>query len=91
MRLISRGLAMLAATALSLGAAQAQRAPSHDEAEKAAGDKSKMICKRFVRTGSLVDGYRACKTKGDWEREREALRQLVVSDSCRARAEGGGC
>lgn len=60
-------------------------------AEKAADRREQVICKRFVETGSLVRGYRTCKTKWEWERERENVRQLSVSDSCRLRANGGEC
>ena len=60
-----------------------------DRPERAADAGDKIICKRFLRTGSLVDGYRECKSKMDWERERENRRTLAVSDSCRDRANGG--
>jgi hypothetical protein len=69
-----------------------------DKPERAADASDKMICKRFIRTGSLVDGYRVCKTKADWQRERDSFtRRLTVGDSCRSRGEpnpllaGGGC
>ncbi|MBW6525679.1 hypothetical protein KZ813_02365 [Sphingomonas sp. RHCKR7] len=71
------------------GAAPTRRASASDAPERAADARDKVICKRFVRTGSLVDGYRTCKTKWEWERERENLRQQSVSDSCRDRANGG--
>jgi hypothetical protein len=52
----------------------------------------KMICKRFLRIGSLVDGYRTCKTKHEWDREHDNVQKLQVVDSCRDRANGGaGC
>ena len=70
----------------------AQTPTRTDEPEKAADPRDKIVCKRFVKTGSLVDGYKTCKTKWEWERERENLRQLNVTDSCRARGSGGdGC
>ena len=53
-----------------------------DVAEKAADSSDKMICKRFATTGSLVQNYRTCKTKREWERERENLRQLNPTASC---------
>lgn len=52
-----------------------------DEAERAAGQRDKVVCKRFVETGSLVRGYKQCKTKWEWERERENVRQLNVPNS----------
>jgi len=84
---------MIAFLALSLStatAAQAGPRPAADAPEAAAGARDKIVCKRFLKTGSLVDGYRTCKTKWEWERERENVRQLSVSDSCRDRANGGG-
>ena len=83
-------LAILVA-ATPLAAIAAKPAAAEDQAETAAGPGDKMICKRFIRTGSLIDGYRACKTKHEWEQEREDRRSLSVSDSCRLRAEGGAC
>lgn len=63
--------------------------PGSDRPERASDPNDRVICKRFVRTGSLVDGYRECKTKWEWQRERDDRRQLSVSDSCRDRANGG--
>jgi hypothetical protein len=84
-----------AAFAFALALAAASAAPAapgqKDAPEGAAGARDKIVCKRFLKTGSLVDGYRTCKTKWEWERERENLRQLNVSDSCQNRANGGGC
>jgi hypothetical protein len=54
-----------------------------DAAESAAGAKDKVVCKTFLRTGTLADRYRTCKTKGEWERERENLRDLDRSYGCR--------
>ena len=72
-------------------AAPALSAPANDGPERASDKRDKVICKRFEETGSLVKGYRTCKTKWEWERERENLRQFSVSDSCRLRGDGGGC
>ncbi len=71
------------------GAPTVEQARTPEIAEKAADNRDKVICKRFLRTGSLVGGYRECKPKWQWERERENLRQLNTSDSCRDRANGG--
>lgn len=66
----------------------AESAPREaNTSERAADPRDKMVCKRFVKTGSLVDGYRTCKTKGEWDRERDNVRQFSVSDSCRLRGE----
>ena len=71
-------------------AAQSAPLPSVDAPEKAAGNPDKVVCKRFVRVGSLVDGYRTCKTKREWERERDNLRQVNWSNPCKS-AESGTC
>jgi hypothetical protein len=75
--------------ALVAGAAMA--APANSDVERANDSPTKVICKRFVKTGSLVDSYRTCKTKAEWARERDNARQLTASEACRARGEGGGC
>ena len=59
--------------------------------ERAADANTRMVCKRFPRTGSLIGSYRECKTVWEWARERDALRQSGVVDGCRNRAEGGFC
>ena len=56
----------------------------------AAAPGDKMICKRFTRIGTLAGGYKTCKTKKEWDREHQNIRQLEVTDSCRDRANGGG-
>jgi hypothetical protein len=58
--------------------------PDKDGAEKAADPRQKVICKRFVKTGSLVDAYRTCKTKAEWDRDRETMRasMTVGSGAC---------
>ena len=72
-------------------ASAAQAAPrGADAPEKAAGNPDKIVCKRFVRIGSLVDGYRTCKTKKEWERERDNVRQINWSSPCKS-AESGSC
>lgn len=52
-------------------------------------DRDRIVCRRFLRTGSLVDSYRTCKTNREWQREHENLQRLNVADSCRDRANGG--
>lgn len=75
-----------------LGASPAQAAPSGgvDAPERAAGNPDKVVCKRFTRIGSLAAAYRTCKTKREWERERENLRQINYSTPCKS-AESGSC
>ena len=82
---VGLGAALLVATA-------AQAAPPRADApEKAADARDKIVCKRFAKTGSLVDGYRTCKTKWEWERERENIRQFNVVNSCRSSGSGVSC
>jgi hypothetical protein len=76
---------------VALIAGSASAAPPKSDVERVADAGDKMICKRFVRTGSLADSYRTCKTKHEWDRERDNVRQLTAAESCRARGEGGGC
>ena len=74
-----------------LFSAAALAAPSGgaDAPEKASGNPDKVVCKRFVRIGSLVDGYRTCKTKREWERERENARTVNWSSPCNRQS--GNC
>ncbi len=52
----------------------------------------RIICRRFIRTGSLVDSYRTCKTRAEWDRERQAIRSISnSSSSCRLIGDGGAC
>ena len=53
----------------------------------AAGPRDRIICRRYVRIGSLVDGYRTCKTRAEWDREQANARQFSVSDSCTLRGD----
>lgn len=52
-------------------------------------DRDRVVCRRFLRTGSLVDSYRTCKTNREWQREHDNLQRLSVSEACRDRANGG--
>jgi hypothetical protein len=65
-------------------ASAAQSAPrTADAPETAAGASDKLVCKTFLRTGTLADRYRTCKTKAEWERERTNLREENRAYSCR--------
>ncbi len=77
--------ALLSATAAQSAPRQAADAP-----ERAAGPGDKVVCKRFLKTGSLVDAYRTCKTKAEWQRERDNVRQVNWSTPCRS-ANSGNC
>lgn len=72
-------------------AAGVHAAARPDAAERSADPGDKMICKAFTETGSLVKRTRVCKTKADWQRERDALRQLNVSSSCGTSGAGIPC
>jgi hypothetical protein len=78
------------AGALATGAVAQASPPPANTPEKAADPKDKVICKRFTRIGSLVDSYRTCKTKAEWDRERENASQVNWSTPCR-QAETGAC
>jgi hypothetical protein len=70
----------------------AQSAPRRgvDAGETAAGNPDKVVCKRFTQIGSLVGSYRTCKTKKEWERERDNVRTINWSNPC-ASAKTGTC
>lgn len=83
-------LIALAILAAPNAADQSTRKP--DAVEQSADAQDKMICKRFIDTGSLVRGTRVCKTKREWEHDRAEIRSRGPgTDSCRARANGGEC
>ena len=87
------GILLLISSVCSAAAAQmpASTQRGADAPERAADNRDKMICKRFLETGSLVRGTRICKTKLDWERDRDMLKAQAPADSCRLRALGGAC
>ena len=62
-----------------------------DLGEKASDDKDKMICKRFLETGSLISSHRTCKPKREWERSRANTGTLNAVNSCAISSEGLGC
>jgi uncharacterized membrane protein len=83
---------ILAAALILPLATSAVAAPEQKYAgEKAADPADKMICKKFMRTGSLVASYRACKTKRQWDIERDARKMYSVSDGCALRYNGENC
>ena len=80
-------LAVVSALALSAAAsAQTQR---RSRGAEVAGPANEMICRRFLRTGTLADYYRVCKTRAEWDRERQGLRDLSYSGACRLESGGG--
>jgi hypothetical protein len=88
---MSRPIALLSILALACApAVEAAPRRAVDAAEKAAGNPDKVVCKRFTQVGSLVASYRTCKTKREWERERDNLRTQNYSTPCRS-AESATC
>lgn len=75
------------AITISLAATHAAFAVPPTAGSSVAGPRDRVICRRYVRTGSLVDGYRTCKTRAEWDREQENVRQFSVSDTCRLRGD----
>jgi hypothetical protein len=61
--------------------------PAAGTSVRGADPRDRIICRRYLRTGSLADTYRTCKTRGEWDREQENIRQLSVSDTCRMRGD----
>ena len=79
------------AAALSAATAVYAAPPTSGTTAKAVDPRDQIVCRRFVRTGSLVDGYRICKARREWDRDSENVRALSSSDSCRSEANGGQC
>lgn len=86
-----RSLAAAILLLTSVSAAAAAEPQKADQPEKSADSGDKLICKRFVETGSLVRANRVCKTKRDWERERDNLRSVNNSNSCANFGVTGSC
>jgi hypothetical protein len=88
MRLLAAAVLVLTSSTAALAADPGKA----DEREKSADNADKRICKRFIETGSLVKGYRTCKTKREWERERDAVRSVSSSiNSCANQGSTGSC
>lgn len=77
LRLIVAGV-MLSCTGFTAMAA----APPRETAEKVSDPADKIVCKRFLETGSLVKGQRICKTKADWQRDRDAAHEMNTTRAC---------
>ena len=75
------------AVASALATANAAYASPPTSGPAVAAPRDQIVCRRFVRTGSLVDGYRTCKTRAEWDREQENVRQFSMSDACRLRGD----
>ena len=81
---------MMVACALTVGTLAPAQTPNRRPIQEAAGPGDEIICRRFLRTGTLADYYRVCKSRSEWERERRNIRQGINQvDACRDRANGG--
>jgi hypothetical protein len=79
-----RGCLVFTVAVIGAAASTASAAPPARGSSAGSGDqRDRVICRRFLRTGSLVDGYRTCKTRAEWDREHENLQHLEVVNSCR--------
>lgn len=85
---MKRFIALAAACILAASTAAGAAPQPADAPEQPADPNEKIVCKTFTRIGTLASRYRTCKTKGEWQRERDNLRQVNISDSCRSRANG---
>jgi hypothetical protein len=66
--------------------------PASNTRAKAVDPRDQIVCRRNLRTGSLADTVRICKTRRDWDRDAEGIRSpLNASNSCRDAANGGQC
>jgi hypothetical protein len=84
-------LRLIAVAMLVSSAPAAAERPKRDTAEKTTDSRDKVICKRFLETGSLVSSKRICKAKAEWERDRDNLREVGRSTSCGNVGNGGSC
>jgi len=76
--------------AMTVGASAYAQTPRRTSSSgDSVGAADQIICRRFLRIGTLADYYRTCKTRAEWDRERRNIRQgLNSSDSCRFRGTG---
>ncbi|TMJ13535.1 MAG: hypothetical protein E6G94_11705 [Alphaproteobacteria bacterium] len=59
-------------------------APAFGEAPPARSNapRDKMVCKNFPRIGSLVAQNRVCKTRADWQKDRDMMRVQMGVTPC---------
>jgi hypothetical protein len=72
----------VASACLLLCATVAQSASRSAAASNKAGAAPRMVCKTYVRIGTLADRHRICKTQAEWDEERK-LREFNPSEACR--------
>jgi hypothetical protein len=73
----------VASACLLAGAPGAQSAARQAKAPgTGAAVGERMVCKTYVRIGTLADRHRVCKSRAEWDEERK-LRELNPSEACR--------
>jgi hypothetical protein len=77
-----RHLPVVACALLLAVAANARSAPPQARAPHKATVPGRMVCKTYVRIGTLADRHRVCKTQAEWNEERN-LRELDPSEACK--------
>lgn len=66
--------------------------PASTPTTKSADPRDQIVCRSQLRTGSLADRVRTCKTRREWDRDAESIRAASSSsNSCRDAANGGQC
>jgi hypothetical protein len=63
-------------------AAMARSAPPQAGTPTKTAVPARMVCKTYVRIGTLADRHRICKTQAEWDQERN-LRELDPSEACK--------
>ncbi|MEA3009761.1 MAG: hypothetical protein QOJ91_1453 [Sphingomonadales bacterium] len=63
-------------------ASGAQSASPRAGVQKKASVPGRMVCRTYVRIGTLADRHRICKTQAEWNEERN-LRELEPSEACK--------
>jgi hypothetical protein len=81
-----------AATLLSAVTAVYADPPASTAVARSGDSRDRIVCRRHVRTGSLADVTRICKTQREWDQEQESIRARGESaNSCRNSYNGGQC
>lgn len=63
--------------AVALLAIIATPVAAKDEKEAGASDSERVVCKTLRKTGSRLAGERVCKTKAQWDREKQEARNRM--------------
>jgi hypothetical protein len=79
---------LLLLLALAAADPQAGAVGKADVGERSADARDKVLCKKFLETGSLVKGTRICKTKAEWEKDRDNARASAITQSTSCQTPG---